>query len=1230
MSALLEFNPRIGSTLPRIYTPTLPQHADPEAEYGIKPDATWGPLCCQFLEELLGWELLPWQKWLYHHALEKRPDNTGFRFRLLLVLVGRQQGKALDIETPILTRTGWKQMGDVEVGDEVFHPDGHHTRVIGAFDPMFEHRCYEVITTDGRKVVADADHLWTVQDRRRKFRKGRRGEKPVQTYAWETLTTTELIERGVTGARPKDFSYRLPAQQQIISKPVELPINPYVLGIWLGDGASNASIIHVGDQDVEELKVHLTVAGAEVINAKRYRTCWNISFGGTGAGTRNAFKAAAQQLGVWGNKHIPDLYLTAGTEQRAALLAGLLDTDGHCAATDGQVEFCSTKEELADGVLYLARSLGYRATKTAGRATLAARDCGPKYRVRFTPSTAPFRLARKNARVRPIVGDRTAISIRSITEVGSRPVRCIKVDRPDGLFLAGRDLMPTHNTTWGRGLGLWRLFMDQQGRPDPLWPAAKLAVVAAQNLEYAEQTLKEVVDCIRDHPLLAPELINHAVCLDVDTDLLTTAGWKTMGTIEVGDQVYHPDGHSTEVTEVHPVYTDHVCYRVITTDGRSLVCDADHLWTVQDTHRHSKERPWEILPTEQLIKRGLGNPPGRANRGRYRFRLPDQKAIISKPADLPIDPYLLGLWLGDGYKNQAELIIGQDEIEEISSYVSEVAEIVSVHPIKGAITLRFNIGERARDGFVARGRKLGIIGNKHIPESYLTAGTDQRLALLQGLMDSDGSINAKRGQVEFCSMRKVLADSVVYLCRSLGLRATLITGSVTLNGRDYGTRYRVCFTPDASQLNPFRLKRKAELVRTHPSRHASLKIKSIEPVPTRPVRCIKVARTDGLFLASKSLVPQHNTNGKHRAILTHRRLWRAATASRKGGRSLPVDFAWLDEIREHTTHDAFRAIEPTTTVRPCSQLLATSNAGDARSIVLRALRDSAMRNVTTGRTSETRTGFFEWSVPEDVDPRDPAYWHLALPAMGLLNDFCLEDVLGKFEAMEAGDMPGFQTEYLCQWIASLQPGIIPAQAWMDTLDRTSCIGEGEPVYACVDVNYHRTRAYVGLAGRRADGDIHIEVPPGEPRGVDWIADYLLTRKDHIAGVCIQRAGAPASSLTLDLRAAGIDIIDWGNPVTQLTDGAAAFFDGIVDGVIKHRPAPVLDRAAASTVAANAKDSWFFSRRNSPVDAAPLVACCGAAWLLNNPPPTIGPPTVWEWPDDDTLDEWRKETDERFS
>ena len=172
---------------------------------------------------------------------------------------------------------------------------------------------------------------------------------------------------------------------------------------------------------------------------------------GRGHGSET-LSARLRALGVLGNKHVPGIYLTAGDRQRESLLQGLVDTDGSIDPRRGQVEFCSTLRPLADAALYLARSLGWRATLRTGRATLNGRDHGTKYRVFFTPKTCdpfcPVRLPRKVARITGTDGGkgRATLSIASIEPVSSRPVRCIQVGSPDGLFLAGRDLIPTHNS----------------------------------------------------------------------------------------------------------------------------------------------------------------------------------------------------------------------------------------------------------------------------------------------------------------------------------------------------------------------------------------------------------------------------------------------------------------------------------------------------------------------------------------------------------------------------------------------------------------------------------------------------------------------------------------------------------------------------------------------------------------------------------------------------------------
>lgn len=376
-------------------------------------------------------------------------------------------------------------------------------------------------------------------------------------------------------------------------------------------------------------------------------------------------------------------------------------------------------------------------------------------------------------------------------------------------------------------------------------------------------------------------------------------------------------------------------------------------------------------------------------------------------------------------------------------------------------------------------------------------------------------------------------------------------------------------------------------------------------------------------LLVKELINHKVTNGKHRAILTNRRHWRAATASRKGGRSLSVDIAMLDELREHTTWDAWNAIVPTTTVRKYSQVVCTSNAGDQRSEVLRALRDSAMRKVLTGNTEDTQTGFFEWSVPMEVDPRDPDHWYLANPAMGRLNDFSIDDLRGYLEAMEYRNLPGFQTEHLCQWVDAMEPGILPAEHWTETLDAGSRRADSAPIYACLDVNYERSRSYVGIASRRDDGNLHIEVVQAA-RGTDWIIDWFKERKGKFAAITVQKTGAPASGLIDDLEQAGVKVTPWG-PGQEVSAGCAAFYDTVVEHGVYHRPAPVLDRAAASGIARNVNEAWVFDRRNSPVDVSPLIACVGAAWLESQVPPN--PPEVHLWPDDDVIAKWQQEGEE---
>lgn len=380
-------------------------------------------------------------------------------------------------------------------------------------------------------------------------------------------------------------------------------------------------------------------------------------------------------------------------------------------------------------------------------------------------------------------------------------------------------------------------------------------------------------------------------------------------------------------------------------------------------------------------------------------------------------------------------------------------------------------------------------------------------------------------------------------------------------------------------------------------------------------------------LLGRELINHRVVNGNHKANLSGGRSWRAVTATRKGGRSLSADLAILDELRELVTWDGWNAITPATIARPYSQVVCASNAGDARSEVLRSLRDGALRRIITDDTESSRVGLFEWSLPPEADPRDQTLWHLANPSLGYLNQFTVDTLQGRLEAMERSNMAGFLTEHMCQWVDALEAGIIPAEHWEQTVDADSVRADGADVFAAVDINYERTRSYVSIAARRADGNLHTEVIAAAP-GTDWIIPWLKEREGKFAGIAVQETGAPASFLIQEMEEARIPVVPWG-PMKEIQAGCSLFYDGIVDHTIFHRPAPLLDKSAQTGASRHSGDAWIFDRRNSPVDVSPLIACAAAVWLEADRGKRGKEPQLHEWPDDDTINTWEQEARERW-
>jgi hypothetical protein len=218
---------------------------------------------------------------------------------------------------------------------------------------------------------------------------------------------------------------------------------------------------------------------------------------------------------------------------------------------------------------------------------------------------------------------------------------------------------------------------------------------------------------------------------------------------------------------------------------------------------------------------------------------------------LPVDPYLLGAWLGDGTSAAAGMTIAEPEM----------ADCVSAAAVSSGYTLRKRAdryGYGVVGGMAAALQTMGLRRNKHVPAVYLRASVDQRRALLQGLMDTDGYCDL-RGQCELTTTCRALADGAVELILSLGCKAAVSEGVATLDGRVIGPKYRIKFL---APFPAFRLPRKLARQKTTGFRPTVTRrfIEAVEPVESVPVRCIEVDSPSRLYLVGRSMIPTHNSD----------------------------------------------------------------------------------------------------------------------------------------------------------------------------------------------------------------------------------------------------------------------------------------------------------------------------------------------------------------------------------
>ena len=373
---------------------------------------------------------------------EKARDTSQGRLRMGIVAKTAAdvrdtvvEGLALDINTKVATPTGFVLLKDITVGQEVIGGNGLPCTVTEVFPTLLKRKCY-AMNISGEVIVADKDHRWVTTTHLERDYEGR--NKLGKIY--EQVRTTDEI-RNTLKYEGKINNHSIRISTYVGKHDDTLPIPPYTLGMWLGDGAAKCNTITSHDDDSPFVRSFIEDEGLETTALK---TKYTFSV--------KTLTTKIKDAGVYRNKHIPEQYFHASIEQRTELLRGLLDSDGTISKR-GQIEFDQVDYDLICQVRRLVSSLGIKVGSVKHRK--GARFVSPSgkeytskdaYRITFTTSKELFKLPRKKERTKKYRKEEKWRYVSAVEEVPTTPVKCISVDSPDNTFLVTESYIRTHNS----------------------------------------------------------------------------------------------------------------------------------------------------------------------------------------------------------------------------------------------------------------------------------------------------------------------------------------------------------------------------------------------------------------------------------------------------------------------------------------------------------------------------------------------------------------------------------------------------------------------------------------------------------------------------------------------------------------------------------------------------------------------------------------------------------------
>ena len=731
--------------------------------------------------------LLPWQEQIVRDLFGIVKEDGKRQFLTAYIEIPKKNGKQLALDTPIPTPDGWKTMGTLAVGDCVFDERGKPSHVVAKSLVDDTEQAYELVFRDGGRIVAGERHLWDVEYIHGKTRAKR----------W---TTGEIYRR--TRQYCETFSdnrsiIRIPVNEPLHLPEANLPVDPYLYGYWLGNGCATKPEITVRDCDVDDLisfipyplhnRYPQTCGGSEILVYKELKNILVPHFR---------------------EKVIRPEYLRSSEHQRWELLQGLMDSDGCVSDVKGQSIYVSTIRQLAESVQELLWTLGIKNSLTTCPSTRYGEPTGEiLYQIRFTAFTDQpvSKLHRKSIRRQERV-KQTRSCFHYLKEIRMLDykvkMQCIQVDSPSHCYLAGRNMVKTHNSELAATIALYLLYADNEPSAE-VYGAACDRNQASIVFDVARQMVEMSPALMRRSKIrtAGKRIINYrnagfyqvlsaeTGCLAPDTILQKKDGSLVRADeIQAGDEILSADGLTPYFDKVKSVKVQDAApvLKIRSAKNREIIVTEQHPFyrmlvgrRRQDlTHVYDWEKANSLIPKDRIAL-ALGWPA-------------DYQGDSTLSTE---EAWAMGAWAGDGDCSRFRFINpDRPVIQKMRRFIESIGSTLRSdystrqkqegknryqdpieHMILGNGKRRKSPGrEWVRKYYGQKARAK----NKHIPEAVLKGSPEIWAAFLAGLIDTDGCVNnpKKKTKVSICSVSERMRKECQILFARLGINASTQSG----------------------------------------------------------------------------------------------------------------------------------------------------------------------------------------------------------------------------------------------------------------------------------------------------------------------------------------------------------------------------------------------------------------------------------------------------------------------